>query len=185
MIDYLPKNIPRILINRTIVHPPENVNNDDDDGSECGIDFRESYVFDAYLLGYCDDVTRALRKRLFATSVGISLAQPLDEDTDVLGDLLSSFLRDAEYTSSAWSAVGVPPERVFLFPGSEAPTGVKEEIAFREIAHCDGCSKRIKGTIQKCIECFDFDLCHFCFPVLSTTHYEGQHHFIAETVAPF
>ena len=54
MIDYLPKNIPRILINRTIVHPPEQLEEDDDNNDD-GItqqkrhDFRKNYVFDAYL----------------------------------------------------------------------------------------------------------------------------------------
>ena len=71
MIDYLPKNIPRILINRTIVHPPEQLEEDDDNNDD-GItqqkrhDFRKNYVFDAYLLGYCDVVTRALGHDLFS-----------------------------------------------------------------------------------------------------------------------
>jgi NAD-dependent SIR2 family protein deacetylase len=80
VIEYLPKNIPRILINQTIVHPKTNtttstrtaaaaINNDSCSQNEGDLpnddrEFRKNYVFDAYLLGFCDDVTRALGKQL-------------------------------------------------------------------------------------------------------------------------
>jgi Zinc finger, ZZ type len=182
VIDYLPNNIPRILINRTIVHPPEQHDEDDGSGSSDAYDFRDNYVFDAYLLGYCDDVTRALCKKLFAN---MEDGAPLDTEMEE-GELLAEVMkaRESAYNAADWMTVGVPKNRVFLFPGAEAPTGVTEEVAFREIAHCDGCAKQIKGIIQKCVVCFDYDLCQACFPLLSKTHYEGLHDFTAEAVAP-
>lgn len=185
MIDYLPKNIPRILINRTVAHPPEQIDGDGDEGNSDDEDseFREDYVFDAYLLGYCDDVTRALGKKLFAASDNAA-PDPANADDRDEGELLSVVLEATEsaYTAADWTAVGIPTDRVFLFPGAEAPTGMSEEVLYREIAHCDGCSKRIEGAIQKCVVCFDYDLCENCFPILAKTHYDGKHHFAEEAV---
>lgn len=68
VIGYMPSNIPRILINRTIVHPKtsskaaqrrETSHDSCDDDSEDDIDFRDGYMFDACLLGFCDDVSTA------------------------------------------------------------------------------------------------------------------------------
>jgi hypothetical protein len=69
VIQYLPRSIPRILINRNMVCPPPNpvttADGDDDDDDEEEEDFRtDGRVFDACLLGYCDDVTRNLVKEL-------------------------------------------------------------------------------------------------------------------------
>ena len=139
VVSYLPSHIPRILINRTVIHPPkfsssntkscsssssskscssssppvikqqqeqptlfskrkkttttttttntlhqrssskktkqgdpskdDNNNNNNDDNDDDDEEFRKNYVFDAYLLGYCDDITRALAKHVFASSV--------------------------------------------------------------------------------------------------------------------
>jgi len=188
VIGYLPANIPRILINRTIVHPPEQTSDDDDNDNEDSSDegdedekeFRDGYVFDAYLLGFCDDVTRALGKKLFSDDA--------DTETDSdRGELLATVLKesnnyedDSSYDAADWGGVQVPEERVFLFPGALAPTDAAEEISYREIAHCDNCDCRIAGTIQKCVSCFDYDLCQKCFPVVSKTHFDGTHHFSAE-----
>jgi len=192
VIDYLPANIPRILINRTIVHPPEQ-NEDDDTDSDSDDEekeFRENYVFDAYLLGFCDDVTRALGKRLF------SVDDEVKSETVDRGELLATILDnhdddddedgedDSSYCAGDWVGVEVPRDRVFLFPGAQAPAEVgAEEVSYQEVAHCDGCSKRIVGTIQKCVSCFDYDLCQKCFPVLSTAHFNGEHNFTIETAA--
>jgi Zinc finger, ZZ type len=196
VIDYLPKNIPRILINRTIVHPPEPVEDEEEHDSQVKHhDFRKNYVFDAYLLGYCDVVTRALGHDLFNTN---PLASPVNKDLEEAA-LLSTLLNSDSTTSAKtsfqaedWSSIHVPSERVFLFQGAQsnqpittASTGNNNravDITFREIAHCDGCTKRIEGTIQKCIVCFDYDLCATCYPVLSKTHYDGKHHFTPESV---
>lgn len=169
------------------MHPPEQIDeNEDESGSDDeDSEFREDYVFDAYLLGYCDDVTRALGKKLFSTPDGNAPDSASGTGLEE-GELLSCVLEassESAYSASDWAAVHVPTDRVFLFPGALAPTGMSEEAPFREIAHCDGCSKQIEGTIQKCLVCFDYDLCRMCFPVLSKSHYDGKHHFTAEAVA--
>ncbi len=204
VIEYLPSNIPRILINRTIVHPSTtsascDIEDDNENGNSK--DFRENYVFDAYLLGYCDDVTRALGRKLFsskitAASTGIdtTIERPekkkrhtSSEARDTLqiqlGGLLTHALEGKEenWKADEWTSVNVPPERVLLFPGALASKDdSSSEVTYREVAHCDGCSVRICGVIKKCVNCFDFDLCANCFPTLSKTHFGGTHNFSTE-----
>ena len=184
VISYLPANIPRILINRGIAHPPEQFEKDSvnssDESDDDEKEFRDGYVFDAYLLGFCDDVTRALGKKLFSDDADTK------KESD-RGELLATLLEhdednedDCSYSAADWDGVNVPKERVFLFPGALAPTEASEETTYREIAHCDNCSRRITGTIQKCVSCFDYDLCQKCFPTVSKTHFDGTHHFAAE-----
>lgn len=180
----------RILINRTIVHPPDQANDDgysssDDSTESADREFRSDYVFDAYLLGFCDDVTRALGKKLFPNLEETSIDSS-ESDTEE-GKLLATVLDsnngtgdDSSFSAERWGSVLVPPDRVFLFPGAQAPTETADEIAYREIAQCDGCSVRIVGTIRKCSSCFDYDLCQDCYPLLSKTHYNGEHHFASE-----
>eukprot|EP00934_Nitzschia_sp_Nitz4_P001355 Nitzschia sp. Nitz4//scaffold2_size372955//333736//338351//NITZ4_000472-RA/size372955-processed-gene-0.138-mRNA-1//-1//CDS//3329546925//1355//frame0 len=58
-------------------------------------DFRENYVFDAYLLGYCDDVTRCLAKRLFEEDNKGSAPAKKKRRTDMtIGRLLTSVCSD-------------------------------------------------------------------------------------------
>lgn len=178
VIEYLPPNIPRILINRTVVHPSTR----SADNSEEEKDPRENYVFDAYLLGFCDDVTRCLAKRLFQED-GPMTPTEKKQRRKPAGRLLTKVLKgeDNEYVAGDWECVKVPAERVLLFPGAYASHGDStEDLTYREIAHCDGCSKQIQGTIQKCIICFDYDLCHKCFPSLSKLHFDGKHTFSKE-----
>ncbi len=181
VIEYLSPTIPRILINRTVVHPstrlPESIGEEKDP--------RENYVFDAYLLGFCDDVTRCLAKKLFQ---GDTPPTPREKKRRVapVGRILTKVLRgdDNEYDAEDWECVKVPPERVLLFPGAYASHGDStEDLTYREIAHCDGCSKRIQGTIRKCIICFDYDLCQKCFPSQSKLHFDGKHTFSTEAAA--
>jgi hypothetical protein len=252
VIEYLPSNIPRILINRAIVHPSTTIGDtavdDDDDTDENDREFRTKYVFDAYLLGFCDDVTRALAKQLFkqqrqplkvgssgggggsgsgSGSGGVgkdaprsnisggsrgggsgttsSHESPGRQQPDCGGKLLTSVLRDGNdeyFDVKGWSDVVVPAERVLLFPGALPPSSTKDdktntndsgggggvgttELTYCEIAHCDGCSKRIFGVIRKCVICFDYDLCSKCYPKLHKTHYDGKHVFNSEPAAAF
>lgn len=183
VIEYLPPDIPRILINRTVVRPSTR----SADSTEYEKDPRDDYVFDAYLMGFCDDVTRSLAKKLFTDDVPQTPAEKKRRGKPA-GRLLSKVLKgeDNEYDADDWEALAVPPERVLLFPGaqaSQADTVGTDELTYREIAHCDGCSKRIKGTIQKCVACFDYDLCQKCFPSLSKIHHGGKHSFSAELSA--
>lgn len=220
VIGYLPANIPRILINRNIVHPKTGKVTDDTGDEESDDEereFREGYVFDAYLLGYCDDITRTLAKNLFTPTEGDRnpeaeeqtqthcqlLATVRKRDSAKLGKEEDEEDSDSEDDDSAdleahkagdWSFCHLPDERIVLFPGAEPSKGngygddceedANSEVTFREIAHCDGCSKRIVGTIQKCVECFDYDLCQRCYPKLSKTHHNGEHAFAAEPAAP-
>lgn len=216
VIGYLPANIPRILINRNIVHPKtgkaDSEEAGDDDSDE---DFREGYIFDAYLLGFCDDITRTLARNLFASArdrttqarvpkrthcqllatVRRRAAEKIegdDDDSDACEDDDGTEL--VAHKADDWSFCNLPDDRIVLFPGAEPSKGnsygddgeedANSEVTFREIAHCDGCSKRIIGTIQKCVECFDYDLCQRCFPKLSKTHYDGAHAFAAEPAVP-
>jgi NAD-dependent SIR2 family protein deacetylase len=180
VIEYMPPNIPRILINRTIVQPSTRSADSDEEEKER----RDNYVFDAFLLGYCDDVTRRLAKKLFPDDT--RLTKGVDENLgggQPSGRLLTEVLKgdDCEYNSASWKALTVPPERVLLFAGAQpSHKDDQEELTYREIAHCDGCSKRIRGTIQKCVVCFDYDLCQECFPNLSKSHYDGLHTFSSE-----
>ena len=236
MIEYLPSGIPRILINRTVVHPSstsrssantdsDNSDRDDENKREKFAFVRDNYVFDAYLLGFCDDVTRALAKQLFRSNdkvsqnsksiTGSSNSRNNEErskkqnsaNLDCGGRLLSSLLElenkgslsedEKDYCNHGYDveewreSVAVPPERVLLFPGALAVANTEGtnfadnneggQLTYSEIAHCDGCARRICGTIQKCAICFDYDLCSNCFPKLSKSHFDGTHKFISES----
>eukprot|EP00531_Pseudo-nitzschia_arenysensis_P002106 CAMPEP_0116148394 /NCGR_PEP_ID=MMETSP0329-20121206/18336_1 /TAXON_ID=697910 /ORGANISM="Pseudo-nitzschia arenysensis, Strain B593" /LENGTH=538 /DNA_ID=CAMNT_0003644529 /DNA_START=84 /DNA_END=1701 /DNA_ORIENTATION=+ len=197
VIEYLPKNIPRILINRTIVHPKTATM---DDGQA---DFRQNYVFDAYLLGFCDDVTRALGKQL---KLGNAVEEKKEKamanarskaKNGIIEKEKPIALRYASETGAkllngdndddeSWKESTVPNERVLLFPGALPPIskgqdGVPSET-YQEVAHCDGCSKQIPlgKSIFKCAICFDYDLCQSCYPRVSKKHCDGKHSFRKE-----
>lgn len=160
-----------------MVHPLTRSSDSDDDEK----DPRENYVFDAYLLGFCDDVCRCLAKKMF--SDGPPASGEKKRRAKPLGRLLTKVLKgeDKEYDAEDWAFIKVPPERVLLFPGAHAAPGDStEELSYKEIAHCDGCSKRIQGIIRKCIACFDYDLCQSCFPSMSKAHFDGKHKFSKE-----
>jgi NAD-dependent SIR2 family protein deacetylase len=204
VIGYLPANIPRILINRTIVHPRTQYTEVEKEKDEPDVspDFRDDYIFDAYLLGNCDDVTRALVKHLAADDVaktqditGSGTTTPATSDQlEEMGRLLSEVRqgknvwnedKEALYQIEDWKTARVPAERVFLFPGAQPPTPSAEDtiVQLQEVCHCNACSKRIEtGNIHKCLQCFDFDLCSSCFPNVSKQHNGGTHQFGLEAV---
>jgi NAD-dependent SIR2 family protein deacetylase len=209
VIEYLPSDIPRILINRTVVHPSRSLSttttapgDEDDEEEDSAPEFRDGYVFDAYMLGYCDDVTRNLARKLFRASVyGNDATMAFKQETNKkrrkisdnskgtiihsCGALLTNVLEGKEknWNAQDWSCVDVPSERVLLFPGATASKDdtSSAQVDYREVAHCDGCTKRIQGVIKKCVVCFDYDLCAKCFPALSKSHFDGKHHFQSET----
>jgi Zinc finger, ZZ type len=213
VIDYLRPNIPRILINREVVHPKHA--NDEEAQLESQIihgesDFRTDYVFDAYMLGYCDDVTRILGRLLFSddtnhTDKSIDTTHHtnhkghhIPRSRKIHGKLLATLQDDEndEFCVKDWKlSTKVPHERVFLFPGAHTSSSSSaihqddinqlnkekmHEPLYREVVYCDGCTQRICGIVQKCVSCFDYDLCQQCYPKLSKTHHDGKHHFIAE-----
>lgn len=218
VIQYLPANIPRILINRTIVQPASSsrtaatTTSSDHEGEmdEDEPDFRENYVFDAHLLGYCDDITRALARKLFVDSTGdsevrsegaaktkrrkthqVAKSLPNQSYGCLLSDVLEGKDTHHHWRMDDWANVkNPPPDRVLLFPGALASNkhgnsaDSDDEPIHQEIAHCDGCSNEIVGVIKKCIDCFDYDLCSDCFPTLSKTHFAGNHSFEADIFAP-
>ena len=71
--------------------------------------------------------------------------------------------------------------RTFLFRGATYDKDDEMVLASIEIVHCDGCGIKIKGTVMKCKNCFDFDLCGECFQNKSEMHFQGNHTFIAES----
>jgi NAD-dependent SIR2 family protein deacetylase len=170
IISYLPPKVPRLLINRTIVSAPTNLPQDIDDFKNDEKEFRKNYTFDAYLLGFCDDVTRALVNRMNHTTKFSNegkLAANLKVD-------------DPMFSLVDWNSMILPRERLFLFPGAIVTGTDDDDLTYTEIAHCDGCGSKINGTIRKCIECFDFDLCHLCYPDLLESHFGGSHTFLVE-----
>lgn len=142
VIEYLPPNIPRILINRTVVHPsttPAEVDDDDENDDDTEKEFRESYVFDAYLLGFCDDVTRALARQLFKppetptttpdskkrrrTTKADKQQQQQDSNVYGIGRRLTTVLKgeDDELDAKDWRAITVPPNVSSCFLGRWPP----------------------------------------------------------------
>jgi Zinc finger, ZZ type len=193
VVGYLPNNIPRILINRTIVHPKHSYD-DENVGNTHEADFRDGYVFDAYLLGYCDDINRVLATLLFDTTQRSKSSRGhATSKIDKLNCKLLATLQgdDEEFNANDWmAATKVPYERVFLFPGAQTPVvdyvnNRKDfnEPLCREVVFCDGCAKKVVGKVQKCVLCFDYDLCLVCYPSHSKTHYEGKHRFVTELTA--
>lgn len=199
VIEYLPPTIPRILINRTMVHPSSTTSSDGGgDGSDetPDFDFRgDNYFFDAYLLGFCDDVTRALARQVFKGDVG-STESPdkkrrRQTTTAVQNQHAAGLLTNAlqgkekDWKPEEWSSISVPAERVLLFPGALGSQDVATSAVYSEVAHCDGCSKQIRGVIMKCAVCFDYDLCSKCYPLMSKQHFGGEHFFTLEKANPF
>jgi hypothetical protein len=179
VIGFLPPDIPRILINRTIVHPAAKV--EEEDNSEEERDFRSDYIFDAYLLGFCDDISRSLEKQIFCKDETDKDLKPNE------GKLLATLKEDDDhYDAQDWSSTRVPANRIFLFPGAQAPLTLNDDdsvLTYNEIAHCDGCEERIEGNVFKCVSCFDYDLCCTCYKRESRKHFKGTHKFQEQEAA--
>lgn len=142
---------------------------------------RLGYTFDAYLLGFCDDIARLMVKYLFQSH------EPNADDDACIdegeGEILSRISESQVHNAKDWEHVSVPQERVFLFPGA-LPHRLHESGPYDEIAHCDGCGNEIKSTtVRKCTVCFDFDLCTRCYPRRSREHFSGKHKFTTEKLS--
>jgi NAD-dependent SIR2 family protein deacetylase len=214
IVDFLRPSIPRILINRTIVIPKHTDNkyssvkddhvqddrkeakdendDDDDDDDEKEKDFRNGYLFDALLLGFCDDITNSLAKvlwgdchenheRLSSESHGaLSLHQQMDckllrDDMTQINDLGMRCL------------LNHPPERILIFPGTiwkahEGEDDDDEVECYHEIVNCNECNCIISGMVFKCNDCFDYDLCKTCHSKVkrNRSHHGGKHKFTVE-----
>ena len=208
VIQYLIPSIPRLLINRNVVKAANQrvrnneVKEDDskkgDDGDE-EEDTRDGYVFDACLLGNCDDVSDALVKEMNRCINGRSEKESKSTTDGSGGDDETSYRMlcnvQEEYRGAPDGTIhGLhrhPPGRVFLFPGAAIPKEGEgsgdagdsdSDVSYKEVAQCDGCGQHIEGEIMKCQQCFDFDLCRKCFDSgkVIKTHFEGKHTFVKE-----
>lgn len=198
IIEYLSPSIPRILINQTIVIPKHgtycgdgkrkdtdnNINGDSDK------DHRDNFVFDACLLGFCDEVTTSLTDIINHKNSQMSKKAPMlqgPNDFDVLCNL--SRLKEVLNEQSLFRH---PHDRIFLYPGAIInknddnidDNDESTENVFEEIVHCDGCHEVIKDVVMKCTDCFDFDLCQDCYANerVSKVHFSGHHKFVAEDI---
>jgi len=215
IVDFLRPSIPRILINRTIVIPKHtdradskdiinNVNDDNNHANDDGVhakeaDFRKGYLFDALLLGFCDDITSALSHVLWCKRDDTH--EQLSR-SDSHGDALLLYLPDCKLLANDMAQInelGIscllkhPPERILIFPGAtwkahcndgdeEKVKEEKEKECYHEIVNCNECNAVITGMIFKCNDCFDYDLCKACHSKVKRkrSHYEGKHKFMVE-----
>lgn len=197
VIGYLSSSIPRILINRNYVSPPKTsstCDNDDDEKLRDG----GSYIFDACMLGNCDEITRSLVQEMdwlekeksgkkekcdnIAISNDCSLLRK-DDKISKQSNSTSKIKKIPEVipTSSCARMEGNPIlDRTFIFKGAVLDND--EEVLINETVHCDGCTAEISGVVMRCSTCFDYDLCKKCYKKekKEKNHFSGLHDFIAE-----
>ena len=167
VIEYLSPNIPRILINRNIVIPKQsNTEKEEDEDEEQ--DHRNGYIFDACLLGFCDEVTRSLVRAI--------------EGKDIYTSNEQVFAPSTKGTSRATKKVNLmnhPAEHVLLFAGANLDNDQHSETEYDEIVHCDACENIIDGPGRgmRCTVCFDYDLCTRCYPRMKGKHFSDRHKF--------
>ena len=204
VIQYLSPSIPRLLINRNVVKAANQrirtKDVEEGDGKKGGEeveeeeDTRDGYVFDACLLGNCDDVSNALVREMDRGINGKSEKESKSttdgngEDDETTYRMLCNV--QEEYRGADGTIRGLhrhPPGRVFLFPGAAIPKESEgggdsdSDVSYKEVAQCDGCEQQIEGEIMKCQQCFDFDLCTKCFDSGKVAkHFEGKHTFVKE-----
>ena len=138
-------------MNRNIVRVKKTSNKEDGD---C--------LFDACLLGNCDEVVAALTQRMKGNE---SQIQP------------RLVMKDEPWLQKQ------PKESVLLFPGADVATTCLDkpaEVQHKLIVHCDECQNQIVGKIYSCTSCFDYDLCDACYISKRTNHADGKHEFVIE-----
>lgn len=154
VVDYLKPDIPRILVNRNIVRVKKTSNKNKEEGDS---------LFDACLLGNCDEVVTALTQRMKGTECQIQPPRLV--------------MRDEPWLQKQ------PKESILLFPGADVATTCLDEptdVQHKLIVHCDECQKQIVGKIYSCTSCFDYDLCNACYISKRTNHANGKHEFAVE-----
>lgn len=195
VIEFMPPNILRVLVNRNIVSAPNS-------SKQYHESTGKRYLFDACLLGYCgkflvfrgysiyvssnvnfsdcafalsiDDVVHALKKKMIEAKFEVS-AGTQNFDKTINSQIPFGVIPDE--SAGEWLQ-SQPVESVLLFPGAityslQEPDN--DDLKIR--VHCDGCQKEVGGLVYSCETCFDFDLCSDCFPKLSKTHADGTHNF--------
>ena len=186
VLDYLPSNIPRILINRNYIHPPSVPESSSVNGSDAHA--ARVLPFDAYLLGNCDAVTKVL-----ASELGwINLPKPSTNENNFVDSSLSTKLGDnplyRRATSRSSAAESTIPENLrnactFIFSGAvfDKISNSTNDGGVSVTIHCDGCNANIGSCSMKCEQCFDFDLCQDCYPIVSQKHFSGRHKFVSKS----
>lgn len=174
VVHYLRSDIPRILINRTIVQIPK-VSNNEDDGC---------LLFHTCLLGDCDVIVEALSHRMQSRHCSGNEGKGI---TTTLGgvnhDSQHCFIQRGD---GAWGHVQ-PKESILLFEGAEL-VNINNTVALvvpstttttlsQTIAHCNECQDEIQGQIYNCKTCFDYDLCSVCYTNPQVIHANGKHEF--------
>lgn len=168
VVHYLRSDIPRILINRTIVQIPK-VSNNEDDGC---------LLFHTCLLGDCDVIAEALSHRMLSRHCSGNKGKGI-------ATTLGGVNHDSQRGDKALGYVQ-PKESILLFEGAES---VNNTVALavpptttlsKTIAHCDECQHEIQGQIYNCKTCFDYDLCRVCYLNPLVIHANGKHEFAIE-----
>jgi len=184
VMDYLPSNIPRILINRNYIHPPSVPESSSVNGSDANA--ARVLPFDAYLLGNCDAVTKAL-----ASELGwIKSPKTSPNENNFFDSSLSIQVGDnpisRRATSTSSAAESTIPSNLrnastFIFSGAvlDKISNSANNGSVSVTIHCDGCDKNIGSCSMKCEQCFDFDLCQDCYPIVSKEHFLGRHKFVS------
>eukprot|EP00560_Eucampia_antarctica_P002330 CAMPEP_0197833078 /NCGR_PEP_ID=MMETSP1437-20131217/17633_1 /TAXON_ID=49252 ORGANISM="Eucampia antarctica, Strain CCMP1452" /NCGR_SAMPLE_ID=MMETSP1437 /ASSEMBLY_ACC=CAM_ASM_001096 /LENGTH=102 /DNA_ID=CAMNT_0043436883 /DNA_START=1 /DNA_END=306 /DNA_ORIENTATION=+ len=92
IIRYFPSSIPRILINQNLVKPPNlSVEELKKNSLEENDDFRrDGYVFDACLLGFCDDIT----SHILTALVDVDSDKNITKQTKVEGKILYNVVQN-------------------------------------------------------------------------------------------
>jgi hypothetical protein len=174
VVHYLRSDIPRILINRTIVQIPK-VSNNEDDGC---------LLFHTCLLGDCDVIVEALSHRM-QSHHGSGSNEGKGITTTLGGVNYDSQNCFIQRNDEAWGHVQ-PKESILLFQGAEF---VNNTVALvvpppatpsKSIAYCDECQNEIQGQIYYCKTCFDYDLCSICYSNPRVIHADGKHEFAIE-----
>jgi len=169
VVHYLRSDIPRILINRTIVQIPK-VSNDEDDGC---------LLFHTCLLGDCDVIVEALSHRMQSRHGSGNEVKGI---TTTLGGVNHDSQHRLNQRDDEARGHVQPKESILLFQGAEI---VNKEVhptttLSKTIAHCDECQHEIQGQIYNCKTCFDYDLCSVCYSNPRVIHANGKHAFAIE-----
>lgn len=200
VMDYLPANIPRILINRNYLYAaPSNSKYASNTTTK-----------DAELPPLTSIGTRTTTnpQQVFHRSPSTStlcsslLHRRLPFDAYLLGDcdiITSAIAQEFGWEtpkitatiSNCSSLDSTTLANTFLFPGAvlddskeefnssiidDKEEGEEREDEYMGIIHCDGCNNKILASM-KCNQCFDYDLCYDCYPSISKKHFRGKHTF--------
>lgn len=184
VVTYLRCEIPRILINRTIVRVPTSEHS--------------NFLFNACLLGNCGEISVNASCQQQCKVPTTNNSQKIGNDSDDVVEALGAKMRRIEITTKtspdldcidsgnlmlsgeSWLRNNAK-ECILLFPGAKVThSNVSISNQLREIVHCDSCQLVVEGSLYCCKVCFDYDLCPTCYPTAVLTHANGKHEFRVE-----